>query len=391
MPLHDTRGAASATGFGFGASSSQVDWSQYMIVPYDTSASSTTFTQVKFYNVVTNTTDYTVNIQSNYRSGGSKLVRIGDFLFLMYQSYGLYGALYNIKTGAIVYSGVSWGAVSTQEGDIVKFGENKIAFIQKNGTSLSVVTYSFNLSTGAATYISSMGVNVFGDSSTGYNGPQLAASCTMNSEGLFQSYSGYIPYQGVYSYGGGASTVTAWGALSLNAAGNSLSSYYQETSGINFSRPAAATGDQNSAWVCSFDNTEWMLFQNGNPSSIRYSGGGATDVTNQSACGVHATPNFLMTKYNQGASNQEILKFTNGGRTTSTYLPATPNSGQAITMQMFKGGTLVMCQDTTGTYGVPKLYKYTQATDSWSAGISPNGISTGRVNPSYSVVRVYNY
>ena len=139
MPTIITDGAASARGFGFGASSSQTDWSQYMIVPYDTSASSTTLTQVKFYNVVTNTTDYTVNIQSNYRSGGSKLVRIGDFLFLMYQSYGLYGALYNIKTGAIVYAGASWGAVSNQDGDVVKLGEIYLAFIHKYGTTLSVV------------------------------------------------------------------------------------------------------------------------------------------------------------------------------------------------------------------------------------------------------------
>jgi hypothetical protein len=389
MPTIITDGAASARGFGFGGGSKPTDWSEYMIVPYNPTANGTPPTQIKFYNVVTNTTDYTIDIPGPYRSGGTKLVRVGDFLFIMYQSYGLYGALYNIKTGALVYSGVSWGVVSYEEGDIVKFGENKLAFIQKIGQSLSVVTYSFNLLTGAATYISSMGVNVFGDATTGYSGPQLAASCTMNADGLFSSYSGYISYQGVYSYGG--VTTTAWGSLSLNAAGNSLSSFYQQTSGINFSRPAAATGDSNTAWISSFDNTQWILFQNGYPNTGYIGGGGATDVTNQAACGIQGNDQFLMTKYNQGASNQEIFRYTVGGRSTSTYLPADPNGGQAIILQMFKGGAVAMCQDTTGTYGVPKFYRYSRNTDSWSAGISPGGMSGGRVNSSYNIVRVYNY
>lgn len=389
MPTIITDGAASARGFGFAGGSKKTDWSQYMIVPYSPAANSTTITQVKFYNVVTNTTDFTIDIDSPYRGSGIKIIRIGDFLFFMHQAYGIYGNLYNIKTGAIVTSG-SWGSVSTEEGDVVKFGENKLGFIQKVGSSLQIVTYSFNLVTGAPTYITATGFGgAFGDSTTGYSSPQAAAACTMNADGVFDTFNNYITLNAIYSYSGG-STRTGWTSFFLNTAGNAISSLDVVTSTLNFSRPAACTGDLNRTWLAGIDTSQYIVYSNGSQAGGYLSGPGA-DNTNQSACGIATQAEFMYATYNPGASSATMWRMTAGTYSTSTSLPASPNSGQANAIQMFKGGMVAMVQDSSGSYGVPKFYRYDRATDSWTSGISPGGMSGGRVNPGYRVVRIYNY
>jgi hypothetical protein len=162
------------------------------------------------------------------------------------------------------------------------------------------------------------------------------------------------------------------------------------TSTLNFSRPAACTGDLNRTWLAGIDTSQYIVYSNGSPAGGYLSGPGA-DSTNQSACGIATQSEFMYATYNPGASSATMWRMTAGTYGASTYLPASPNNGQANAIQMFKGGMVAMVQDASGSYGVPKFYRYDRATDSWSSGISPGGMSGGRVNPGYTVVRIYNY
>lgn len=388
MPLHETRGAASATGFGFGASggNSITNYYDYMIVPYNPDPSATSYSEFAFYNVVTNATTARVQISSTYSGGGQqKVMRFGNYLFIMYNIYGLNYVVYNILTGALIQTGsMGFGG---NEGDVVKFGNNKIAGIVKSGTGLRVNTYSIDLTTGVVSFIAALSLSgIFTDTTAGFSSPQCAASINMDGNAMFSSYNGWINYNGVMGYVS-YSTTTAWGSFVISDAGTSVSNSNISVTGANFSRPCAATGDIGRTCVMGFDGSTYVIFNQSSQGS--YNTGVYTDTTGYAPIGINNSIAFLCMKNN--ATQTQIYRFTSSAKTlvnaytNSTYDPS------AYIGQMFKDGSVVMIQNDTGTYGSPVFYRYNVYTELFGSAVTPVGLSTGRVNPQGRVARIYNF
>ena len=389
MPLHSTRGAASAKGFGFGggkAANFITDYSDYMIVPYSPDPQAAYYSEIAFYNVVTNTTTARVPVSTSYSIYGSqKIMRFGNFLLIMYYMASVNYVIYNILTGAQIQT----GALGTggYDGDIVKFGSNKIASIQKIGTGLTVNTYSIDLTTGVLSSIANLSLNsIFGGTTSGYSSPQCAASVNMDANAMFGAYNGWINYNAIDSYAN-YTTSTAWGSFVISDAGTSVSNSNISTTGLNFSRPCAATGDLGRTCQLGFDGSTYQI---NNQSSVSTQAQGPyVDTTNFAPIGIHGAPSFLAMKNNNTVT--EIKRLTSSGVTVlvNSFTNNSSYDANAYIGQMFKDGAVVMIQNNTNTYGQPVFYKYTG--ENFGSAITPVGLSTGKVNPYGRVSRVYNY
>lgn len=389
MPLHNTRGAASATGFGFGAKggNSITNYYDYMIVPYNPDPAAGSYSEFAFYNVVTNATTARVQVAPQYIGAGTKVMRFGNFLFIMYNMSGINYVVYNILTGAVTQTGLM--GYGGNEGDVVKFGNNKIAGIVKQGTNLRVNTYSIDLTTGVVTFIAALSFSgVFTDTQVGTSSPQCAASINMDANAMFSSYNGWINYCAIMGYVS-YNTTTAWGSFIINDAGTAISSNNIQVTGVNFSRPSAATGDTGRTCVMCFDGSQYSIFNQSSQGTI--ASGPFVDITNYAPIGIAGQQSFLALKYNAG--NVQVKRLTTSGTIVSvTQFAANVNYDyQAFIGQMFADGAVVMIQNNTGTYGVPVLYRYNQYSENFGSAVTPVGLSTGRVNPSNQVVRVYNF
>jgi hypothetical protein len=390
MPLHDTRGAASATGFGFGSSGDGAiaNYGDYMIVPYTPDASANVYSEIAFYNVVTNQTTKRIAISGTYTGGSSqKIMRFGNYLFIMYNVYGLGYAVYNITTGAFIQSGIM--GYLGEEGDVVKFGNNKIAGIVKNGTALRVQTYNIDLTTGVISFIAAFDfTSAFNGATTGFNSPQCAASINMDADALFSSYNGWITGNAVNSYIS-YQTSSAWFSFMINDAGTSASSFSKSTTTQNFSRPSGATGDLGRTCIYGFDGSTYVIFNQSSQGS--YNSGTFVDQTNQAAIGINGQQSFLAMKNNIPSGVTEIYRLTPSVKVLVNSFTFSSYDRNAYIGQMFRDGAVVMIQNNTGTYGAPVLYRYNQYSENFGSAVTPNGLSTGRVNPQGRVVRIYNF
>lgn len=299
MPLLETRGAASAKGFGFGASSAGVDWSKYMVVPYSNGTTQQNPTRIAMYNVATGTVDFDIPYTPvTSPNDGCLILRIRDWLYYWNVSAGV-----NAVRGINIITGV---AIANQDlssaldnGDIVKLGNNgsianpsKIAVCGKSGTDLYVGYWNHNNTTGLFSNTAGTGVGgIFGSSSptgSSFSSPQAAPLGTIDEFGNY-TYAGVIAFCGVSSYPA-PSTDTAFGVVTAPYSGSGIGFLSRQNTSDNFSRPKAAmypTTTGARAYVATFDgSTAFEYVTNGSYSSTGTINTGNIQSNGWGPCGV---------------------------------------------------------------------------------------------------------
>jgi hypothetical protein len=264
MPLLETRGAASARGFGFGGGAKRiVDWTPYILVPNTPNTNPFTNanpTRISFINTDTSTLDFNVSVGGQGYGPPAKLMRVGDWLYWWV----------NISTGNIFYYNIITGAYAgilnlTPAGvggcDVAKIGNennpllpSKVVSMNRteNGT-LVVARWTHNNDTGAFTLDTTASFSgVFTSSNqtgSSYSTPQIAPMGNM-SNGVW-TYAGVIGYVGFDDYPG--PTYTRWLLVNVPYSG-AISTLTSNQTSDNFSRPAAGTLDGNRALLATLDN-----------------------------------------------------------------------------------------------------------------------------------------
>jgi len=277
MPLLETRGVASAKGFGFTAGAKRiVDWTRYLIIPNAPSVSLYTVTvptRISFLNKDTGTIDFTVQLSSSGISypPAAKLMRVGDWLYM----WG------NINTGTVYYFNIITGAYSgalnlTPPGvagcDIAVIGNNnnpllpaKVVSANRTEPGALVVTrWIHNNDTGTFTAETTTTLNgVFTSSNqtgSSYSTPQIAPMGTVDTNTGAWTYAGTIGYVGYDDYPG--PTYTRWLVINAPYTGSIYTIASNQTSD-NFSRPAAATLDYDRAMLATLDNSYMRVASTG--------------------------------------------------------------------------------------------------------------------------------
>jgi hypothetical protein len=265
MPLLETRGAASARGFGFGGGVKRiVDWTKYILVPNTPNISPYTYatpTRISFINTDTATIDFDVPVGSQNYGSGTKLMRVGDWLYWWVNISTGNIFYYNIITGA--YAGILNLTPPGQAGcDVAKLGNennpllpSKVVSMNRteNGT-LVVARWIHDNGTGTFTLDTTASFSgVFQSSNqtgSSYSTPQIAPMGTMNN-GVW-TYAGIVGYVGFDDYPG--PTYTRWLLVNVPYSGQ-ISTLTSNQTSDNFSRPAAGTLDGDRALLATLDNS----------------------------------------------------------------------------------------------------------------------------------------
>jgi hypothetical protein len=253
MPLLETRGAASAKGFGFTAGGKRiVDWTPYILIPNKPSVTPSTVaypTRVSFFNKDTGTIDFNVSITTGY-SQGMKLMRVGDWLYTWF----------DVGTNAIYYFNIinnTFGGVVnlTPSGagncDVAVIGNNnnpvlpaKVVSAGRDAAGTLLATrWTHNNDTGGFTVdttLASAGeFSTASSSGESYSSPQIAPMGTMNN-GVW-TYGSFIGYCGFDDYPV-PTTYTRYLVIYAPYTG-SMSVLNSNLTTNNFSRPSGATLD----------------------------------------------------------------------------------------------------------------------------------------------------
>jgi hypothetical protein len=373
MPLHDTRGAASATGFGFGASTGGPDWSKYAMIPYNVADSNPN--KIGFLNVATNTVDYDVSMPTTARNC---VMRMGNYLVVGREcSFWVI----DIRTNSIVQSQTTpFGSQET--GDFFKFGEDKFGIMTKIGMDFHIVTLKINPN-GTTTQIAFNPTVASWGSGSGFDSPQGAAIVTCDAKGMFQSFSGRVAFRSIYSYVGG-NTVTVNGNVSISADGTSISLFNSANSGDNFSRPSACSGNGR-AIIYDMDHNSYYISTGIQSTMTGFTATGSGTPTNFRGCGITQSSAFFLLGFD-GASSGYIRRMDAGGGTSPLGFSVLANTFYG-TMQMYGDGAFFAYNAPSGT----AVYRtYSNITDTFSSEIVPSGIN-GYVNKSGTVYGTYNY
>lgn len=377
MPLHDTRGAASATGFGFGASTGSPDWSKYAMVPYNSTANAFP-NRIAFLNVAVNTIDYDIALPTT--SSGTCVMRMGNYLVV-----GRICTFWviNIRTGNTVQSQTTpFG--SQQTGDFFKFAEDKFGILTKIGYDFQVITFQMNPN-GTTTQIAyNQSVASWG-AATGFDGPMGAAVVSCDSKGIFSSFSGFVAFRSIYSYISG-NTTTVDGNFTVSADGTSIALYNAGTNSENFSRPSACSGGLNKSIIYDMDHSTYYITGGTTYGMSGYTASGAGTPTSFRGCGCVQSQIFLNMGFDGGTGGY-IRKMTASG--ASTPLALSVSSGTFTgTMQMYGDGAFFAYNASSGT-GVYQTYS--TGANTFSGEFVLPTISSGCVNKNGNVYGTYNF
>jgi len=375
MPLLETRGAASAKGFGFGASTGGPDWSKYAMVPYNVANSNPN--KIGFLNITTNIVDYDVSMPIT--SSGTCLIRMGNYLLV--GNAGSFWML-DIQTGSTVQSQTT--PIGALQGDFFKFATDKFGILTKLDSALQVATFQVNAN-GTTTQIAYNNSVASLGAAQGFNGPMGAAIVTCDSKGMFDSFSGSVAFRVIYSYVGG-DTQTLNGNFTVSANGTSISLANSSQTGENFSRPSASSGGFGWAIVYDMDHSSYFM-STGTQRTI--TGITATDAgtpTNFRGCGTTQSQAFLNIGYD-GAGNAYVRRMVSNSATTILNFSMLSGGPFYGTMQLYNGGAFFAYNAASGT----AVYQtYSTATGTFSGEFVPSGIN-GYVNKNGTVYGTYNY
>ena len=375
MPLHDTRGAASATGFGFGANTA-TDWSKYAMVPYNTADANPN--TIAFLNVPTNTVDYYVTMPTTSRNC---VLRMGNYLVI---GRDCSFWVKDIRTNATVQSQTTpFG--SEQTGDFFKFGIDKFGIMTKTDNKFQVVTLQINANGTTSQIAINLSVDTWG-TATGFNGPMGAAIVTCDAKGMFQSFTNYVTVRSIFSYVGG-STATVNGNFAVSTDGTSIVFSSGAVTSENFSRPSSSSGGLGAAIVYDMDHSSYYISTGSENAMTGFTASGSGTPTNFRGCGVVQSQAFLNMGWD-GASNGYIRRMIASGATTPLNYSVLSSAFYG-TMQMYGNGAFFAYNAASGT----AVYRtYSSITDTFSSEIVPSGIlSSGLINKSGTVYGTYNY
>jgi hypothetical protein len=395
MPFFATLGSGASRAFGrlrsAGGVNLDTNAGKYAVVPYHSSLNTSPNTFLML-NTDTSVVDYSVTFDTTGLSntGNLRILRFGNFLITV-DIYGNYVSR-NILTNTSAGNGaLGVGAGTTGQGDAIKFGTDKLAFIYGVASSNTIQVKTYNVVNGVPSQISSFTIASVAEFREGFSSPQVGAQVTLNADAVFSSFQGRFAFNAVYSWIGNGPTVSYYAVASLNAAGTSCSISSAFTDGNNFSRPVGASGDNGYCLISQMDMGS-VAIQNG-ASVGSFVNGGGNGSTSYAPCAIHGSSGEYMidnTNYNYG---MVATKLTTSGTSTSLTISTSGQYGFGSfnsygTMQTIKGGCVwVYSDDNVGL----RYRKYTRSSDTWSGATAITGYSSGSVNYNKNVKKVNNY
>jgi hypothetical protein len=326
MPLLETRGAASAKGFGLTAGGERVvtDWYKWVVIPYSTGTSNSYPNRVMIYNPETLTPEFDVPV-SGMNSQQMQLLRVRQYLYWWAgpsSTTSVYGI--NLITGASVAL-QNLSAVLVYA-DIVKLGNNgsnlnnsRIATLGKSGTSLRVWVWEQDPTTGIFGLWTTQDLSgVFTASDQFNSNPQAAPAGTIADTGgaTTYTYSGRVGYVGIDAYPG--ATYTRYLIVSIPYSGSGVSIAASQQTSTNFSRPDAGLIPSYSgggAYLATFNSAEAF--------SINGSGGGFTATASLSGVNTNWGPAGLV----GGNSGNRYINVISAASGTEVQLYKVGDSG----------------------------------------------------------------
>lgn len=348
MPLLETRGAASAKGFGLTAGGQRIvtDWYKWVVIPYSNGTSNSYPNRVMIYNPETLTPEFDVPV-SGISAQQVQFLRVRQYLYWWggtSATPSVYGI--NLITGVSVTlqdlsAGLSYA-------DIVKLGNNgsnlnnsRIATLGKSGTSLRVWVWEQNPTTGIFGLWTTQDLSgAFSTSDQFGSNPQAAPAGTIADTGgaTTYTYSGRVGYVGIDAYPG--ATYTRYLIVNIPYSGSGVSIAASQQTSYNFSRPDAGLIPSYSgggAYLATFNSAEAF--------SINGSGGGFT-----------ATASLVGVNTNWGPAGLV------GGNSGNRYINVI-GDGSGTVVQLYKvgdGGTTYLAGLNTDSFGYT-LCSVTQA------------------------------
>jgi hypothetical protein len=377
MPLHNTRGAASATGFGFGASTGGPDWSKYAMIPFNTTDNARANT-VAFLNVAANTIDYYVSFPS---TSVTNLMRMGNYLVCGTDNCGFY--MMDIRTNTLVQS-IVYPFETTTQGDFFKFGLDKFGVMTKIGSQFQIATLKVNANGSTSIITWNTSVDTWG-AQTGYSSPKGAAIVTCDAKGMFESFSGKVAFRSIYSYTGGATT-SVNGNVSISQDGTSIAMYNGSTDGGNFSRPSACSGGYGASIIYDMDHSSYYISQGSETTMSGYTASGGGTPTNFRGCGITLSQAFLNMGWDYGSSAY-IRRMTYGGGTTPLSF-SVYNGIFSGTMQMYGDGAFFAYNNGSN---LPVYQTYSSIYNSFSGEIGIPSFGYYAINKYGQIYGTYNF